>query len=123
MIFFGQSAKARNINHTGNGLELFFEYPILNFLLFEQIMVGALDNVVIDLADRVFRGYDRRDALGERDKRELVNSIAAVPVVIAVPGEITLDVGQTEQRNRSDRLEVPHSGESELERHGDNRST
>ena len=55
VVFLGQSAETGNVDHAGNGLELLLEDPVLDLLLLDQIVIGTLDRVAIDFADRIFR--------------------------------------------------------------------
>ena len=60
-----------------------------------------------------------RHALRQGDKREPIDGLDAVPVVVAVPREVAANVRQTVQRDRAHRLEIAHPGQTVFGRHRD----
>src|ERR1700693_546957 len=93
MILLGQSAKARDVEYPGHRLELLFANPVLNFLLHNQVMTGALHSVSVDLTDWIFRRETRLRSLRQCDERQLIESLGAIEFVVAAPVEIQADVG------------------------------
>ena len=63
VVLLGQPAEAIDVEHARHGLVLLFANPVFDLLLFDQVMVGALDRVAIDFSDRIFRRQPRLDAL------------------------------------------------------------
>src|SRR5713226_7109410 len=99
VVLLSQSAKAGHIEYSGHGLELLFADPVLYLLLPDQVMIGVLHSVSVDLTDWVFRRETRLDTLRQRDKGQLVNGLDAVEFIVAVPVEIQTDIGQAIQGN------------------------
>ena len=56
---------------------------------------------------------------GSVDELQTIDHLLPRALVVDVPGEVTLDVGQAEQRLRADVVEVNHAGQAVLHRHGD----
>jgi hypothetical protein len=89
---FRQSAETRNILDTWHRANLFFKNPVLDGLLVGQIVVGALNRVAVNFADRIVGRDSRRHALRQSNEREPVDCFDAVPVVVAVPRKIAANV-------------------------------
>src|SRR5208283_2495457 len=53
VVLFGQAAKARHIFDPWHRLELLFEYPVFDLLFLKEVMVRALYDITVDLADRI----------------------------------------------------------------------
>ena len=119
MILLGEPAESAVADHARHGAELARDNPVVDRLLVEQIVVGALDRVAVDLADRIFGRDTRRDTRRKADKLELVDGLGVVPVVVAIPREIAADVRKAEQRNRAHRLQVARRAERVFQRHRD----
>ena len=80
----------------------------------------ADDAVAEDLADRAGRRQHRLRAVGQGPScvRRLMTHLRGL-LVGDVVGELHLHVGQAEQRDGADRLDVGHAGHLDLDRHGD----
>jgi hypothetical protein len=117
VVLLGQAAEARNVDYSVNSLELLLDDPVFDLLFSHQVMVGALELIPIDLADRILGRDCRGDALGKRHEVDSIDSLHPVPVVIAVPAEIAADIGQSEQGDRSHRFKIAHPGQADFERH------
>src|ERR1700736_5756447 len=119
VVLLSQSAKARDIEYAGHRLELLFADPVLYLLLPDQVMVGALHSVPVDLADWVLRREARLDTLRQRDKGQLVNGLDTVEFVVAVPVKIQTDIGQAIDGNLFHRFETRHAAPGILGRNRD----
>ena len=54
VVFLGQPAEAGNVDYARHRFQLLLENPVLDLFLLDQIVIGALDGVTVDLADRIF---------------------------------------------------------------------
>ena len=59
VVLLGQAAETCHVLDPRNSLELFFEYPVLDLFFLDQVVIGTLDRVAIDLANRIV-GIDAR---------------------------------------------------------------
>src|SRR5262249_39488896 len=79
----------------------------------------ADDAIAEDFTDGVPRRDLRLHAGRHRNELQSVDHLLARVLVVDVPGEVTLHVGQSEQRLRANVIEMRHAREADLERDGD----
>ena len=117
--FFGIAAEAHNINDTGYLFKLTFQDPILRDFQIHEALAIADELVSIDFTHCRSRRKLRFNARRQVSHLKTVQHFLPVKVVIGFVAEVTLDIGQAEQRNRSDMIKSGHPIQLCLERYGD----
>src|SRR5580704_2173336 len=114
VVFLGESAEPRNVEHAINGAKLLLDYPVFDFLFMDQIMIGPFHRIAVDFADRIFGRNSRNDPGGQSYETQPIDGFDPIPVVVAVPRKVAANVRQPEQRNGTHRLEVAHPAQTVL---------
>ena len=118
VVLLGEAAVPDHVDDAGGLAELPLEDPVLRRLAVGQRVVLAAHDVAVDLADRAPGRELRRHPRRQRDEVEPVQHPLLGGVVVGVPGEVALHVGQAEQRLRTDVVEIDHPVQAVLERDG-----
>ena len=119
VILLGVAAEADDVDDAGHLAELLLEDPVLRRLQVGERVALADDAVAEDLADGVPRRQLRLHPRRQLDELEAIDDLLPRVLVVDVPGEVALHVGEPEERLRADVVEVHHAGEPDLELHRD----
>ncbi len=112
LIFAGRATEAGNINHVGDGLEVFLDHPILDCLQFHHVVVRilAFQREEVDLADGApIRTHLGHDPGRQGHLRKPFEDPLPVPGVLLFIFENQLHIGKPKKRERT---QMNHMGDA-----------
>src|ERR1700682_1498967 len=112
------AAEPHHVDYPGDLPELALEDEVLGRLQLGEGVARSLERVAENLADRVPGRELRLDAGRKLDELEPVQDPLLRGVIVRIPVEVTLHVGEPEQRLRADVIEVYHAPQPVFPRDG-----
>ena len=119
LIFARRPSETGNIHHVRHGLETLFNHPIFHRLQFHRVIgrVCAVQREKINLTHRTpVRPHLRDHARRQRDLAQPLQHPFPIPVVLGFVVEDQFQVGESEQRERSQVNHVRNAAHHDLER-------
>src|ERR1700693_3378988 len=122
LVFACGAAKAGNVDDVGHSFEVLFDDPVFNRLQFHRVVgrIGTVQCEEVDLADWApVRAHLWYYAWRQSDLAQTFQNPLPVPVVIRLVVENQLQVGESEERERTQMHHVRDAIHDDFERNRD----
>ena len=108
LILARGAAEGGDVDDAGDLFDLTSDEPVLSGLDFVEGVAGADELIAIDFADGRPRGELRLEIVGQGEGLEAIEDLLLVAEGFAAELEVELDVGEAEDGDGADLVEVRH---------------